>query len=223
MRLSIILIGLGLVLGLPTSASALDPDIKCEAAKIKTAGKYTGCLMGTYSKAVKKGEVPDFTKCDSKYSDKWAKAESKGGGACPTEGDEAAIQAQVQQCADDLVAALGSLPPCPGGAPEVGGACWYLGLEGESCDGLCNALGLGYDAATAAYAGSGGTLLQCYAVLDALGETSPPNTDAGDQVCIDALGCVLDAPDDLRVRCTGPATTAGAFDPIGVRACACQP
>ncbi len=66
MRLSIILIGLGLVLGLPTNVQALDPDVKCNAAKVKETAKYSACLLKAESKAIKKGEVPDFSKCDSK-------------------------------------------------------------------------------------------------------------------------------------------------------------
>ncbi|TDI95755.1 MAG: hypothetical protein E2O73_14355 [Deltaproteobacteria bacterium] len=220
MRVSIILIGLGLVLGFPTSAQAVDPDTKCESDKIKTAGKYSGCLMGTYSKAVKKGEVPDFTKCDSKYSAKWQKAETKAGGACPTDGDEAAIQAQVQQCADDLVAVLGSLPPCPGGAPEVGGACWYLGLEGESCDGLCNALGLGYDPATAAYAGTGGSLPNCDEVMDALGDASDAAVDL--DCGLQGAGCAVDSGAEFRLRCTSVGTDSSSSIANISRACACQ-
>ncbi len=97
MRVSIALIGLGLMLGLPTNVQALDPDLKCNADKVKEAGKYSFCRLKAESKAIKKGEAPDYTKCDSKYSDKWQKAESKAEGACLTNGDEAAIQAQVQQ------------------------------------------------------------------------------------------------------------------------------
>ena len=116
MRVSIILIGLGLVLGLPTSGQALDPDIKCEAAKVKETAKYYACRLKAESKAIKKGEAPDFTKCDSKYSEKWQKAESKAGGACLTNGDEAPIQARITGDADDIVSLLagGSAPsPCP--------------------------------------------------------------------------------------------------------------
>ncbi len=40
MRVSIILIGLGLMLGLPTNVQAVDPDVKCEADKLKETGKY---------------------------------------------------------------------------------------------------------------------------------------------------------------------------------------
>ncbi len=77
MRVSIILIGLGLVLGLPTNVQALDPDVKCNAAKVKEAGKYSFCRLKAESKAIKKAEAPDFSKCDSKYGEKWQKAEDK--------------------------------------------------------------------------------------------------------------------------------------------------
>ncbi len=60
MRVSIILIALGLVLGLPTSAQAVDLDVKCEADKLKKTGKYGFCRLKAESKAVKKGEAPDY-------------------------------------------------------------------------------------------------------------------------------------------------------------------
>ncbi len=52
MRVSIILIGLGLVLGLPTSGQAVDPDIKCYAAKTKETAKYYACRLKAESKAI---------------------------------------------------------------------------------------------------------------------------------------------------------------------------
>ncbi len=221
MREYIILIGLGLTLGLAANVQALDPDVKCAADKVKEAGKYGFCRIKAESKSIKKGEAPDFSKCDSKYSEKWQKAESKAEGACPTNADEATIQAQVVQFVDDLVATLNP-GPCPAGGALAGGACWYLGGSGDGCDDTCTNVGLAYDAATDTYAGSSGTLLQCYAVLDALEETSPPNTDAGDTgFCAAAMGCALTIGVD-RFRCVLPATTADAFLLGFARACACQ-
>ena len=221
MRVSIILIGLGLVLGLPTSGQAVDPDIKCYADKTKETAKYYACRLKAESKAIKKAEAPDYAKCDSKYSEKWQKAESKAGtGVCPTEGDEAAIQVDVQQFVADMVAALDpNAASCAG--VEVGGACWFLGSAGQSCNTVCTNAGLSYDAATATYAGSGGTLANCYAVLDALGETSPPNSDVGDLNLGIGFGCGVDASNN-RARDFPGATTAGASDPFIARACACQ-
>ncbi len=106
MRVSIILIGLGLVLGFPTNVQAGDPAVKCGADKVRETAKYSACLLQAESRATRKGLVPDFSKCDSKFSQKWQKAETKAGGACLTNGDEAVIQAQVQQFVDDVLAEL---------------------------------------------------------------------------------------------------------------------
>ncbi len=218
MRQSIILIGLGLVLGLSTNVQAIDSDVKCSSAKVKETAKYSACLLKAESKAIKKGEVPDFSKCNSKYSEKWQKAEDKADGACPTNGDEAAIQAQVQQCVDDLVAALG--PGACLGEP-VGGACWYLGNDGESCDTVCPNVGLVYDSATETNAGSGGTFAQCDAVMEAL--TPSPLTLTGDQSCVfeGGLGCAILGETQLG-RCTTPVTDSSSSASNYERACACQ-
>ena len=110
MRASIILIGLGLMLGFSMNVHAAShgptPAVKCYAAKVKETAKYYACRLKAESKAIKKGETPDFSKCDSKYIEKWAKAETKGEGACPTEGDEAAIQASMIGDADTIVGRL---------------------------------------------------------------------------------------------------------------------
>jgi hypothetical protein len=59
---------------------------------------------------------------------------------------------------------------CPAtGGVEVGGACWFRADQGDSCAEACSGVGLGYDEATATYAGSGGTLDQCVMVAEALG------------------------------------------------------
>ncbi len=56
MRVSIILIGLGLILGVPTNVQAVEPDVKCYADKVKEAAKYSACRLKAESKAIKKGE-----------------------------------------------------------------------------------------------------------------------------------------------------------------------
>ena len=104
--------------------AGLSAAAKCEALKNKEAGKYALCLEKAQMKLVKtKGacsattsttcyrddECPmgetcskDTTKydqlvgkCDQKLSDHWAKWELKAGGNCPTNGDEASVQAQL--------------------------------------------------------------------------------------------------------------------------------
>ncbi len=139
MRAAMILIGLGLVLGLPTNVQAVDPDVKCYADKVKETAKYSACRLKAESKAIKKAETPDFSKCDSKYSQKWQKAESKAGGACLTNGDEALIQARITDDADDIVTLLGggSVPGCQQlQLPATGQVtCWDSGGSVVACGG----------------------------------------------------------------------------------------
>lgn len=112
----------------------------------------------------------------------------------------------------------------PGGATEsscagdvVGGACWYLGLDGESCDQTCAAHG-GYNSATLSYAGSGGSLANCEEVADAIGMTIGTASDAG---CFAGFGCIYDVGANDRRRCSTATTSAAATTGV-IRACACN-
>ena len=76
-------------------ALGLTPEEKCQLAKIKETAKYVKCLLKAEDKAIKEGGgLPNTTKCDSKFSEKWAKAESKGG--CTTEADEISMGSRLQ-------------------------------------------------------------------------------------------------------------------------------
>lgn len=110
---------------------------------------------------------------------------------------------------------------CPDGGQFVGGSCWYLGVPGASCDATCTGLGLTCSAGTISYAGSGGTLGNCAAVMTALGVSEGGTADNG---CLQGAGCVDDPAASLIFRCTSPPTTcAASFDVgLGGRACACQ-
>ncbi|MFN2427771.1 MAG: hypothetical protein ABR587_15145, partial [Candidatus Binatia bacterium] len=79
-----------LVSSLPASAGPT-PAQKCESAKLREAGKYGTCRLTVMSKSVSSGNPADFSKCDMKFGEKWQKAEDKGQGACPTEGDSASL------------------------------------------------------------------------------------------------------------------------------------
>jgi hypothetical protein len=95
----------------PLTANALDPAPTCEAGKLKTAGKYGACRLSAESKAVKKGEGPDYSKCTEKFSDQWQKAEEKAGpGVCPSEGDESSMDTRITDHANEVAALLGGGP-----------------------------------------------------------------------------------------------------------------
>jgi len=101
------------VLGV-SSAHAVSPADKCESSELKTSGKYGFCQLKAEAKAVKAGGSPDFSKCDATFADKFGKADMNGMGQCPSSASQAAIQAFVTQCTDDVATMLagGSLPTC---------------------------------------------------------------------------------------------------------------
>jgi hypothetical protein len=103
-----------LVLGgaLVSTVAYGDDAARCEAAKLKIAGKYDFCRLKAEATAAKTGGTPDFSKCDPNFSGKWSQAEMNGSGMCPSNGDAAAMQAFITEHTDALEAALdgGTLP-----------------------------------------------------------------------------------------------------------------
>lgn len=86
---------------------------KCEAAKNQAAGAKAECLAKEYANEVL-GKIPNFAKCDTAFMKAFAKAEQSAGvGVCPTEGDTAAIEAQVDICMADIANVLAGHPPTP--------------------------------------------------------------------------------------------------------------
>ena len=114
-------------------AWAADPAVTCESGKLKEAGKYGQCRLKEESKGVKKGVAPDFTKCESKFSLKWQKTETKGAGLCPTNGDEADIDQRITDHADDIAVLLsgGSLPTCVGQQFPASGQTTAFGADSD--------------------------------------------------------------------------------------------
>ena len=113
--------GLVLLVLAAGEVSAVAQADKCEADKLKRGGLYSACRLKEESKAVKTGGSPDYSKCDAKLNQKWTDAETKAGGMCPTNGDEAAVHACLAAHADAIVAALTSGGTCgSGGLPRTG-------------------------------------------------------------------------------------------------------
>jgi uncharacterized protein DUF1566 len=112
---------------------------KCEAFKNTAAGAKALCLEIEYAKQAL-GKPPNFAKCESRFMSDFAKAEQRAGGACPTEGDAAAIEALLDACVGDVAAALsGSSPPPPPSCqqfPATGQTtCWDSSGNVISCAG----------------------------------------------------------------------------------------
>jgi hypothetical protein len=130
-----VLLAGGLTFG--ASAWALSPANKCESSQLRTGGRYSLCRLKTDAKAVKTGVVPDFGTCDATFSAKWANAETKGMGQCPSNSDQATIQAFISQCTDDVATALGggTLPDlsCGNGVIDAGEDCDQSNLNLQTC------------------------------------------------------------------------------------------
>lgn len=80
----------------------------CVASKLKSAGKRAAKMLKAHGKAVQKSDVTklpaDVTKTADKFSDDYAKAETKGG--CQTAGDAAAVGAGVDAGLDGVLGKL---------------------------------------------------------------------------------------------------------------------
>lgn len=105
-------------------------------------------------------------------------------------------------------------PVCTGFV--AGGFCWFLGSFGQSCASVCAGQGLVYSPGTASYAGSGGNLSNCFAVLTGLGMSCP---GGGEGPGFGGVGCFKDA--FFCTRDLDP-TTSTASAGYAQRACACQ-
>jgi hypothetical protein len=105
------------------AAAAVTPADKCESAKNKEAGKYAYCRQKAEAKYATTGDGAARTtalqKCLDKYNAKWPGLEQKAvaaGGACPSTGDQSAIQGAADTYTTNVATALagGTLPDCAG-------------------------------------------------------------------------------------------------------------
>ena len=115
------------------AARAVAKTDKCEAMKLKIAGKYGLCRLKAQATGIKRGTLPDYAKCDEMFLRRWSAAERKAGGQCPSTGDDRSVQAFIIQNANDLataVAGAGLLPVC--GVLKTGQTTAYgAGSDGD--------------------------------------------------------------------------------------------
>lgn len=102
-----------LLVGLGVAAAAGTPAQQCQAGKNKLSGKYAGCRAKAEAALATTGDASrhddTVAKCAAKFADAWSKLEAKAtaaGSACPSEGDEAAIDGRTTAYADGVAAAV---------------------------------------------------------------------------------------------------------------------
>ena len=95
---------------------ALSPPSKCQGAKLKAAGKAASCRLGAEAKGLVKNIPPDLSKCATKFSAAWTKAETQTD-CGPATGDMAAIDAKLAALEDDVACEEDAGPACTCGTP----------------------------------------------------------------------------------------------------------
>jgi cysteine-rich repeat protein len=80
---------------------------KCQASKMKEAGKYADCRFKALAKGINKALAPDFSKCEEKQLNRWTKLEEK---TCSTTGDQAAVKADIDACYTAVADAIDDIP-----------------------------------------------------------------------------------------------------------------
>jgi len=127
---------LALLIFVPQTQAA-DPVAVCTATKLRRAGEFQLCVLMDAARILRGGES-QLARCETKFAASWAKAEAKAAGACRTNGDEAALRAQLAAQAAAVFVALNPAPPTttttmPPSGPPCGGSVW------PGCGGSCPA------------------------------------------------------------------------------------
>jgi hypothetical protein len=128
-----------IILGASSALAAVEPEAKCRAAKNKITGQYYACRQKAVATAAVKGGMPDYTKCVSKFSEKWSSAESAAASACPDNYPvpndvEAIISSQAALTAGIVGGADIETPTCGDGVINVAGEhCDGAALDGQTC------------------------------------------------------------------------------------------
>ncbi|MDX2170617.1 MAG: hypothetical protein SF182_26325 [Deltaproteobacteria bacterium] len=81
-----------------SSASAIDPAIKCQSDKLRLAAKYTACRLNAEADAARDFDTPDFSQCRAGYLSGWKKAEARAqarGTQCWTSDDAEVVEGDI--------------------------------------------------------------------------------------------------------------------------------
>lgn len=106
------------------AAMAVTAAEKCQAKKIKIAGKYGFCRLKVEANAIKRGvavDNSDFDKCDVVFGTKWASAET----AATSAGDKCPTTSAVNQDLAKMTSSIADHVDCVAAALANGGACDY--------------------------------------------------------------------------------------------------
>jgi hypothetical protein len=110
---------------------------KCAASKNKAVGAYYSCREKAAATALTKGGSPDYSKCSTKFLEKWSAADTTGGSSCldtvmTPEDMDAYVAAQANTAAG--IVGGSAMPKCGDGAVNVASEhCDGAALDGYTC------------------------------------------------------------------------------------------
>lgn len=123
------LMAIGVLLYSGVALAAADPALTCQASKLKLTAKYGSCRLSAESKSVKTGDPVEYSKCSLA---KFADAETKAAGACPTTGDQSDIDQRVTYHTNAIAELLGGGYPVDPYSPASGQTTSYgAGDDGD--------------------------------------------------------------------------------------------
>lgn len=173
---------------------AATPAENCEASKNKEAGKYAFCRQKAEAKFATTGDGAARTtalqKCLDKYNAKWPGLEQKAvaaGGACPSTGDQGAIQGAADTYTTNVAAALagGALPDCPADLLSCQGDLTTCNGDLATCGGDLTTCQADLGAAQADLTTCQGDLSTCLAAPQG------QRLQTGQTTCYDTAGSVI--------------------------------
>jgi len=113
---------MALLLVAATAQAGPAPDVKCEAGKNDTAGKYAACMAKAEKRLVADNDQGKYdeavAKCADEFGTKWQKLEDTADGKgvpCPSVGDRSPVQVFLDACQQSVADAVsgGTLGPDP--------------------------------------------------------------------------------------------------------------
>jgi hypothetical protein len=126
---------------LAATALAATPAQNCESRKNEEAGRYLKCRQKAEAKLALRSNRDVFTldlqKCASRYGTSWPRIEGNAGGACPSTGDQTAIQQYLDIASGDVASALAGDPLAGQGHRLKTGqtSCWGESAVPTPCPG----------------------------------------------------------------------------------------
>ncbi len=209
---AVVVVGVVAAMGAGVAVAGPSPARKCQAAKLKAAGKACACRHAVAAKALTSGTIADFGTCAEKLAAAFAKAESRGG--CPATGEGAIVDGRLVDLVADLSMALQA-----SGATGDAAACVAakLGAAGKQC--AC----VHKIQATATLKGTTPDVTACdaklvaaYGKAEAKAAGACPTSGDAASVSTDVQACFAEVEADVADRDTSTYSQPGPYG-VGVR------